>query len=309
MAQKPITFNPDISYTIELPSHPTEVQVLAADQLTLYLSPLGFNVSQSSTLPGKHNIFIGRSKPTEKLYQQYGSQIRDDGFLLHTDGRNLYILGLQGKSELYGVYHLLENYFDMTKTDKGSEGIFIFSTPKQRTLCLHDLQNPSFRYRETLYNLPNEAAGYADWHKLACREDFNKDWGLFVHTFQKLVPVDRYFDQHPEYPEDSPMFGHGSPHGQDVAFVFQHMDKCERPEADRPLSDIMGQYWINFAKYGDPNGKGLPVWPAFNNQNPKTMHLSGPTPYADNVPSESALKVLDEYFSWRRTAEGKAWAK
>lgn len=199
LAQKPITFNPDISYTIVLPAHPTDVQVLAAEQLSLYLTHLGFHLSPNETATGKHAIYIGRSKPTEKLYQQYGSQIRDDGFLLHTDGRNLYILGLQGKSELYGVYHLLENYFDMTKTDKGSEGIFFFSIPKERTLCIHDLQNPSFQYRETLYNLPNEAAGYADWHKLACREDFNKDWGLFVHTFQKLVPVDRYFDQHPEW--------------------------------------------------------------------------------------------------------------
>ena len=33
-----------------------------------------------------------------------------------------------------------------------------------------------------------------------------------------------YFDQHPEYPEDSPRFGYGSPHGQDVAYVFQHLD-------------------------------------------------------------------------------------
>ena len=29
-----------------------------------------------------------------------------------------------------------------------------------------------------------------------------------------------YFDQHPEYPEDSPMYEYGSPHGQDVAYVF-----------------------------------------------------------------------------------------
>jgi para-nitrobenzyl esterase len=87
------------------------------------------------------------------------------------------------------------------------------------------------------------------------------------------------------------------------------MDKFERPDVDRPLSEIMGKYWVNFAKYGDPNGEGLPVWPAFNNKTPQTMHLTGPTPYADKVPSEEALKVLDTYFTWRRTTEGKAWAK
>ena len=33
-----------------------------------------------------------------------------------------------------------------------------------------------------------------------------------------------YFDQHPDYPESSPRYGYGSPHGQEVAYVFQHLD-------------------------------------------------------------------------------------
>lgn len=202
VAQKPIRFNSDTRYAIVLPEKPSQNQVLAADQLAMYLEYLGFKVmgiENAQAYRGSHAIFIGRSRQTEKLYRQYGSQIRDDGFILHTDGCHLYILGQRGKSELYGVYHLLENYFDVTKTDDDSEGIFFFSMPKERELCIHDLQNPSFRYRETLHNLPNKATGYADWHKLSCREDFEKDWGLFVHTFQKLVPVDTYFDEHPEW--------------------------------------------------------------------------------------------------------------
>lgn len=118
-----------------------------------------------------------------------------------------------------------------------------------------------------------------------------------------------YFDQHPDYPADSENFGHGSYHGQDVNFVFQHRDNFERPEVDDPLSDAMGQYWINFAKTGDPNGENLPLWPAFDNDQPQAMHLTGPTPVAGPVPSQDALYVLDTYFTWRRTAEGRVWAK
>ena len=116
-----------------------------------------------------------------------------------------------------------------------------------------------------------------------------------------------YFDQHPDYPEDSPRYGQASPHGQDVAFVFQNPD--ESMATNKALSDIIGDYWTNFAKYGDPNGEGLPVWPEFTLENSKAMYLTGDKPFAGPVPDEKSLWVMDSYFAWRRSPEGAAWAK
>ncbi len=116
-----------------------------------------------------------------------------------------------------------------------------------------------------------------------------------------------YFDQHPDYPEDSPQYGYGSPHGQDVAYVFMHVNADN--ESDVALSDAMGTYWTNFALYGDPNGEGVPEWPAFSDANPEVMYLTGPTPFIGPVPSAESLEVLDDYFEWRRSPEGEAWAK
>jgi len=35
----------------------------------------------------------------------------------------------------------------------------------------------------------------------------------------------------------------------------------------------------------------------------------GQTAHLGPVPSAESLKVLDTYFEWRRTPEGKAWAQ
>ena len=110
-----------------------------------------------------------------------------------------------------------------------------------------------------------------------------------------------YFDQHPDYPEDSPRYGQGSPHGQDVAYVFGNPEEVQ--PTDMTLSGWMMDYWSNFAKTGDPNGEGLPVWPRFDNDAPQSMVLTGAGCYAAPVPSEAALWVLDEYFAWRRSQE------
>lgn len=120
-----------------------------------------------------------------------------------------------------------------------------------------------------------------------------------------------YFDKHPDYPEDSPRYGYGSPHGQDVAYAFMTLN-TQKPDfltqSDLDLSEIMGTYWTNFAKYGDPNGEGVPEWPAFSDANSKVMYLDA-NPHIAPVPSEKSMKVLDSYFKWRLTPEGKAWAK
>jgi para-nitrobenzyl esterase len=116
-----------------------------------------------------------------------------------------------------------------------------------------------------------------------------------------------YFDQHPPHAPGSPDADHGSPHGLDVGYVFKHLDELKPPATgdDEKISDAMATYWTNFAKRGDPNGAGVPNWPAFSDANPIVMNLSQP-PHTIPVPSAEALKGLDAYFAWRRTPEGEA---
>ncbi len=131
-------------------------------------------------------------------------------------------------------------------------------------------------------------------------------WARMQSKLGKSKAFYYYFDQHPDYPADSPHAGYGAPHGRDVAYVFGHLNDLhnEQPTAaDHVISDAMATYWTNFAKYGDPNGKGMPKWPAFSDENPELMYFAG-TPHTGPVPNEAGLKALDAYFAWRRTPEG-----
>jgi para-nitrobenzyl esterase len=120
-----------------------------------------------------------------------------------------------------------------------------------------------------------------------------------------------FFDQHPDYPAGSAQAGYGATHGREIAYVFGHLNgmRNETPtRSDRVISAAMATYWTNFAKRGDPNGKGVPTWPAFSAANPQVMRFQD-TPHVAAVPDEAGLQVLDEYFAWRRTPEGSRAAE
>jgi para-nitrobenzyl esterase len=135
-------------------------------------------------------------------------------------------------------------------------------------------------------------------------------WARLQSKMEKSKVFYYYFDQHPDNPEGSPRAGYGSPHGQDVAYVFKHLDASnpQTTKTDLEISEAMATYWTNFAKHGDPNGEGVPVWPRFSDAHPLVMYFSQ-TPHTGPVPSARSLKSLDAYFAWRRTPDGEAWAK
>jgi len=68
----------------------------------------------------------------------------------------------------------------------------------------------------------------------------------------------------------------GAYHSSEIEFVFGALKSKHvpwRPE-DWKVSELMTSYWSNFAKTGDPNGPGLPKWPAYGpGKGYKVMHL------------------------------------
>ena len=67
----------------------------------------------------------------------------------------------------------------------------------------------------------------------------------------------------------------GAFHGVDLAYVFGNMSEADGYTAtDRELSRQVMAYWVNFARTGDPNGPGLPPWPAYRTASDDSLEFA-----------------------------------
>lgn len=84
----------------------------------------------------------------------------------------------------------------------------------------------------------------------------------------------------------------GAFHSAELWYVFGTLFRCWRPFKgyDFELSNMMADYWTNFAKTGNPNGEGLPAWPVYTSANPLTMCFAD-----DGIEARNIIKGgLDE---------------
>ncbi len=70
----------------------------------------------------------------------------------------------------------------------------------------------------------------------------------------------------------------GAPHATEIPFVLNTVKAkygSDLTAKDAAIADATNSYWANFAKTGNPNGAGLPQWPAYDPAKDVIMDFAG----------------------------------
>jgi len=199
------------SYRIVVPWNASPSTVHGAIELQMFLQMMTgaeLPIVSDRVPPGEREIIVGRSSRLGHLGVLIDfNRLGDEGYVLRTVGNHLIIAGGDLRGSMYGVYGLLEDHLGCRWFTPGVSRIPHFK--RLEITALDESVVPVLEYREPY----TWEAFDGDW---AARNHMNRnskdgsieqyhggkiEWvpGMFVHTFDKLVPPDTYFRSHREY--------------------------------------------------------------------------------------------------------------
>jgi para-nitrobenzyl esterase len=85
----------------------------------------------------------------------------------------------------------------------------------------------------------------------------------------------------------------GASHSGELRYVFG-VFPAQPAETEHKISEDMETYWTNFAKTGNPNGKGLPVWPKFDSTARRYIEFTDNEPVAKEDLRHDFCQLFDE---------------
>ena len=96
----------------------------------------------------------------------------------------------------------------------------------------------------------------------------------------------------------------GAHHAAEIPYVFGELTPSKDAawsDTDRQVSDLIMNYWTQFAATGDPNRTGLPAWPAFDKRHDVYMTL-GASPTSGIGLNREGGALFDRFEAQRRVA-------
>ena len=185
-------------YVILVPANASDKCKNAIDQLRIYVKRMTgtqLPCTDNMNAPCSYIVFE-EGKSVDKSFNV--SILKDDGFRIKTVNNIIYFTSRTGQGLVNAVYTFLDKYLGCRYYS--SDALYIPRKSNIKLSPINDVQNPTLVFRTVHYHNAYDRE-YAAWHKLnnSSEQRISNEWGLWVHTMLRLVPPDRYFNQHPEY--------------------------------------------------------------------------------------------------------------
>jgi len=211
-----------------------------------------------------------RAIPADKLLETFGKPGPEafsfgpdiDGYFLPESVPAIFAAGKQNDVALLAGWNHDEGSFEV-----------VFSPQKPTTDSFKERAKKDFgdKADEFLKLYPTDT----DEHVRRSALDYAGDRFIAMSTWDWIEaqsntgkqPIYRYrFDMTPA-PKNPNAPRLGAYHSAEIEYVFGQLDSktdVTWTQEDRNVSVMMQKYWSNFAKSGNPDGAGLPVWPPYN---------------------------------------------
>ncbi|HEX5110371.1 MAG TPA: carboxylesterase/lipase family protein [Vicinamibacterales bacterium] len=245
---------------------------------------------------GAANIMALRAKPAEELLKvPFKPNVIVDGYVLARPPYEVFRDGQQNDvAVLVGVNRDEGEYFIRGRT---------ITAANLRSELERDF--PAFLI--DLAGAPRAAASDEEAHAAVARFNGDLRFGWDMWTWARLAAGKggRVFAY--EFSRVPPSGALGATHGAEMPYVFDHLDVQALPwtQADRRLASLMSAYWTNFAKTGDPNGAGLPAWPAFTESSQEGLLLGDDVRAGRPFDAQALARIDGAYAAVRAGAAGK----
>jgi para-nitrobenzyl esterase len=121
-----------------------------------------------------------------------------------------------------------------------------------------------------------------------------------------------YFAQNPPSRAGQPAFP--AAHASELPYVFNNLGQAPlfpdpsdpalaaASAPDRKVADQMSSYWVNFARSGNPNGPGLPMWEEHRVGDSDRAMILDADPSSERLPAKARLELYDKLYAQMRAA-------